>query len=89
MEKESWLNEMEEFPKLPVLVNVDEAIILRLTGSLAEMIKGISVVSPFFIFNSLELVSTANGRGLDPFNMPILFSVHSENQSWLFFPIDN
>ena len=89
MGNDSWLNEKEEFPMSPVLVNVDEAIILRLTCSFADTLRGISVVFPLLIFKSVELVSTTNGRGLEPFNMPNLFSVHSENHSWLFFPIEN
>src|SRR4030095_3003725 len=89
IENESWLNEKEKFPKLPEFVNVDEAIIFRSTCWLADTTRGISIVSPRLILNSLELLSTANDSGFELFNMPSLFSVHSETHNWLFFPIEN
>ena len=78
---ESWLNDAVEFPKPPVGVSVEEAIILTFTSLSEEIVMGISFVWPGSTWTMFSSILTLNGIGDDVFNIPNLFSVHSLNQS--------
>src|ERR687885_717330 len=77
------LNEPVEFPRLPAGLKVPEDIILIFTSEegAAVTITLTSAVLPFFIVNCWEGVETENGNGFFESIMPILFSVHSVNQT--------
>ena len=71
------------------LVIVDEPTNFRSTSSFACKDTLISFTSPFFKSISSSEILAVKGSGSEEFSMAILFSVHSVNHTWLFFPIAN